>query len=89
MGFRANFANMGNAYRYLGDSEKALESYDLALSASKNYYYAHMKKGQILKELGRTDEARESLERALALVRRNNDQLNIRRIEAQLRNLEP
>ncbi|MGD2109940.1 MAG: tetratricopeptide repeat protein [Phycisphaerae bacterium] len=86
--FRVNYMNLGNAHRDLGELEEAIENYDRSLAISPNYHYALFKKGQVLGRMGRTTEARETLERALAEARRQNDALNVRRIQGALRRLE-
>jgi len=86
--YRANYINLANAHRDLGQLEEALENYDRALAVSPNYYYAYFKKGEVLARLGRRQEARDLLDRALTFARRNNDELNVRRIERQLRKLD-
>lgn len=85
---RANHLNLANAYRDLGQLEEALRHYDRALVVSKSFYYAYLKKGEVLARLGRRAEAREAFDKALVLARRNNDQLNTRRIQAQLCKLD-
>lgn len=86
--YRANYINLANAYRDLGQPEEALENYDRALALSPDYYYAHLKKGEVLARLGRKQEARGMLDRALDLARRSKDSLNVGRIERQLRKLD-
>ncbi len=86
--YRANFINLANAYRDLGQPEEALENYDRALALSPDYYYAHLKKGEVLAHVGRKQEARVTLDRALDLARRSKDSLNVGRIERQLRKLD-
>lgn len=85
--FRANYLNLAHAYRDLGQPELALENYDRALAISPGYYYALFKKGQVLARMGRRQQAAEALERALNQARRNQDVVNIDRIERELRNL--
>lgn len=58
----------------LGDEEGAIESFDTALSLAPDYAEAHANRGIILTELGRHDEAQESLDRSTALdTREGND----------------
>ena len=85
---RVNYANLANAYRDLGQAEEALQYYDRALAISPGFYYAYLQKGEVLARLGRTAEAREALNQALVLARRSSDEVNIRRIQAQLRKLD-
>lgn len=86
--YRANYINLANAYRDLGKPEEALLNYDRTLRIASDYYYAYLKKGEVLARLGREQEARKALDQALILARRNNDTLNVRRIERQLRKLD-
>jgi tetratricopeptide (TPR) repeat protein len=86
--YRANFLNLANAHRDLGNLELALVNYSKALEISPDFYYAHLKKGEVLVRLDRKDEAEQAFKLALGLARRNNDTLNIRRIEAQLSRLK-
>lgn len=85
--YRANFLNLANAYRDLGQLERAIENYDAALDISPDFYYAIFKKGQVLVRLGRLQEAERTLKRARAMAKRNNDGLNLRRIDAELKRL--
>ena len=85
--YRANFLNLANAHRDLGSLELALHNYNQALNISPDFYYAYLKMGEVLTRLNRIDEAREALNKALRLAKRNNDTLNVRRIEARLRGL--
>ncbi|MFC1654910.1 glycosyltransferase family 39 protein, partial [Myxococcota bacterium] len=86
--YRANFLNLANAHRDLGSLELALHNYSQALNISPDFYYAYLKRGEVLTRLNRVEEAREAFNQALHLAKRNNDTLNIRRIEARLRNLK-
>jgi tetratricopeptide (TPR) repeat protein len=87
-GYFASYVNLANAYRDLGQPDEALANYDRAISLSPNYHYTYLKKGEVLARLGRKQQARETLNRALVLARRSNDSLNVRRIEQQLRRLD-
>ncbi|MBW2699457.1 MAG: glycosyltransferase family 39 protein [Deltaproteobacteria bacterium] len=80
VGFRTNHLNLGNAYRDLGNNNKALESYDEAIRMSPGYYYGHFKKGEVLGRMGKRKEAIASLAHALDLARRRKDGVNARRI---------
>ena len=88
IGYRANYYNLGNAYRDLGQPEKALACYDESVRISRNFYHGYLNKGKLLAQLGRSGEARTVLEKALKLARDNNDTLNIKRIQKQLRTLD-
>lgn len=83
--YRANYANLGNACRYLGQLDEALQDYDRSIAVSRTYYYAYYKKGQLLTDMGRMAEAREVLDQGLTYARRSNDQRFIRLIVAELR----
>ena len=84
IGYRANYFNLGNAYRDLGQPEKALYHYGEALKVHPGFYYAYFNKGKVLAKMGRGAEARTALRKALKLARGNNDKLNIVRIQRQL-----
>jgi tetratricopeptide (TPR) repeat protein len=86
--YRANFTNLASAYRDLGQPEEALKNYNHTIAYWPEYYYAYLKKGEVLAKMGRKDEAREAFEKALSQARKNNDTVNIHRIEAQLRKLD-
>jgi 4-amino-4-deoxy-L-arabinose transferase-like glycosyltransferase len=86
--YRANYLNLANAHRDLGQLEEAVYNYERAITISEDFYYAHFKKGQVLARMGQTDLAETSLNRALTLARRNNDKLNIGRIQRELQRLE-
>jgi 4-amino-4-deoxy-L-arabinose transferase-like glycosyltransferase len=85
--YRANFTNLANAYRDLGRPEEALKNYDRTIKRWPDYYYAYLKKGEVLANMGRKDEAREAFDKALSLARKSQDTVHIRRIEARLRKL--
>jgi tetratricopeptide (TPR) repeat protein len=60
----------GRCYQKLGEHQKALQAYDKANAVSQvadNYYY----KAQVLLTLGQKAEAKESLENALTLIKKN------------------
>jgi 4-amino-4-deoxy-L-arabinose transferase-like glycosyltransferase len=84
IGYRANYYNLGNAYRDLGQPEKALACYDESVRISRTFYHGYFNKGKLLVKLGRSDEARTVLNKALKLAQSNNDTLNIKRIQRQL-----
>jgi tetratricopeptide (TPR) repeat protein len=86
--YRANYYNLGNAYRDLGQPEKALLCYNESVRISRNFYHGYLNKGKVLAQLGRSDEARAVLKKALKLAQGNNDTLNIKRIQRQLRSFE-
>lgn len=50
----------GLCYSFLGESEAALEQFDLALAANPAYVEAHVNRALTLNELGRFEEAREA-----------------------------
>lgn len=88
IGYRANYYNLGNAYRDLGQPEKALACYDAAVRISPNFYHGYFNKGKLLVKLGRSDEAKTVLKTALKLAQSNNDKLNVQLIRRQLQALE-
>ncbi|MBW1808730.1 MAG: glycosyltransferase family 39 protein [Deltaproteobacteria bacterium] len=86
--YRANYLNLANAHRDLEQLDQAVYNYERAITISEDFYYAHFKKGQVLARMGQTDLAETSLNKALSLARRNNDKLNIGRIQKELQRLE-
>lgn len=88
IGYRANYFNLGNAYRDLGQPGKALYYYDETLKISSGFYYAYINKGKVLAKIGQSGEARTALRKALELARKNNDELHILRIQKQLSTLK-
>ena len=49
--------SLGNAYKEMSDTDKALDFYDRAILLDKNHIGAHFNKGLILQERGSTLEA--------------------------------
>lgn len=88
IGYRANYLNLGNAYRDLGQPEKALQCYDKALKISPGFYFCYFKKGEVLARLGRKEKALSTLHKALKLAQKNNDEIIILRIQKQLLTLK-
>ena len=56
----ATYANLGTAYRKLGDDEKAQENYDHSLRLNPNQSNAYLGLGQLLERQNRLDEAIET-----------------------------
>jgi RNA polymerase sigma-70 factor (ECF subfamily) len=74
--------NRAVAIAQAGSTERALEIVEqLTLG---DYQYLHSTRGELLRRLGRTDEARESFERALALARSGHEQRLLERRIAEL-----
>lgn len=59
----------GLCLSFLGQTEEALEQLDLALEVNPSYVEAHINRALLLQELGRYEEARESVERAASYER--------------------
>ena len=59
--------NRAVAVAQAGSTEQALEIVEQLML--DDYQYLHSTRGELLRRLGRTDEAREAFERALALAR--------------------
>ena len=53
----ATYANLGAAYRKLGEDEKARDSYDQALQLNPNQSNAYLGLGQLLEKQNRLDDA--------------------------------
>jgi RNA polymerase sigma-70 factor, ECF subfamily len=74
--------NRAVAVAQAGATEQALEIVErLALG---DYQYLHSTRGELLRRLGRTDEAREAFERALALARSARERRFLQRRIAEL-----
>jgi RNA polymerase sigma factor (sigma-70 family) len=74
--------NRAVAVAQAGSTEQALEIVEeLELG---DYQYLHSTRGELLRRLGRTDEAREAFERALALARSEPERLFLERRIAEL-----
>ena len=63
----ATYANLGTAYRKLGEDEKARESYDQALRLNPEQSNAYLGLGQLLEKQNRLDEAIENYSRSVEL----------------------
>jgi len=63
----STYANLGTAYRKLGEDEKARESYDQALRLNPNQSNAYLGLGQLLEKQNRVDEAITNYSRAVEL----------------------
>src|SRR5919106_981688 len=74
--------NRAAAVAQAGSTEEALEMVEeLALD---DYQYLHSTRGELLRRLGRTEEAREAFQRALALARSEREQRFLERRIAEL-----
>ena len=82
--FATRFESLGLAYENQGKLEQALASYDAALAISSNRPYANYEKGRLLQELGRAEEARKFLLRALRLAKATGDSALQRRVRQRL-----
>ena len=63
----ATYANLGTAYRTLGEGEKARESYDRALQLNPGQANAYLGLGQLLEKQNRFNEAIENYSRSVEL----------------------
>ena len=63
----ATYANLGAAYRKLGDDEKARTSYDQALQLNPNQYNAYLGLGELLEKQSRLDDAISNYSKAVEL----------------------
>ena len=64
----STYANLGTAYRHLGEDEKARESYDQALRLNPNQSNAYLGLGQLLEKQSRLEEAINNYSRAVELL---------------------
>lgn len=58
----------GDALDALSQRDEALRAYDAAIGLNEGYFYPHLRRGQILQQLGRADAAKVSLQRSLELL---------------------
>jgi protein O-mannosyl-transferase len=63
----ATYANLGTAYRKLGEDEKARESYDQALRLNPNQSNAYLGLGQLLEKQSQLDDAVHNYSKAVEL----------------------
>ena len=63
----ATYANLGTAYRKLGEDEKARDSYDQALRLNPNQSNAYLGLGQLLEKQNQLDEAIRNYSKAVEL----------------------
>lgn len=63
----ATYANLGAAYRKLGEDEKARTSYDQALQLNSNQYNAYLGLGELLEKQSRLDDAISNYSKAVEL----------------------
>jgi tetratricopeptide (TPR) repeat protein len=63
----ATYANLGAAYRKLGQDDKARDSYDQALRLNPNQSNAYLGLGQLLEKQNRLDEAISNYSRSVEL----------------------
>jgi len=64
----STYANLGTAYRTLGDYAKAEESYQHALQLNPEQFNAYLGRGVLLEKQGKLDEAIASYKRSIELV---------------------
>jgi tetratricopeptide (TPR) repeat protein len=64
----STYANLGTAYRTLGDYAKAEESYQQALQLNPEQFNAYLGRGVLLEKQGKLDEAIASYKRSIELV---------------------
>jgi tetratricopeptide (TPR) repeat protein len=63
----STYANLGGAYRDLGDDAKAQESYDQALRLNPNQFNAYLGLGKLLEKEGRVNDAVANYSRSVEL----------------------
>ncbi len=64
----ATYANLGTAYRTLGEDEKARDSYDQALRLNPNQPNAYLGLGQLLEKQNQLDEAIRNYSKSVELL---------------------
>lgn len=60
-------------HKKTGELEKAVEWLDRTIQVDPNYCYAYYQKGQVLEQLGRTEEARKAYHTGIEAARRVGD----------------
>ena len=63
----ATYANLGAAYRKLGEDEKARTSYDQALQLNPDQYNAYLGLGELLEKQSRMEDAISNYSKAVEL----------------------
>ncbi len=64
----STYANLGGAYRDLGDDAKALDSYNHALQLNPNQFNAYLGMGRLLEKEGKLDDAIANYSRSVAIT---------------------
>jgi len=64
----STYANLGGAYRDLGDDAKALESYTHALQLNPNQFNAYLGLGRLLEKEGKLEDAIANYSRSVAIT---------------------
>lgn len=70
-----------------GGHGRALEYYDRCIAADRHYNYAYFHKAVSLQALGRTDEARSTLEAGIAAARESRDEKALSEMSGMLAGL--
>ncbi len=83
---RVALVNLARVQAILGQRSEALASFDRALALDRNFFEAHLSRGQLLLELGRLEEARQACAKAASL--RPKDVMALLILGAALRGLE-
>ena len=84
------FLHYGLAMEHLseGDEEGAVKRFQALISITPDYVPAYLQAGQALIRLGRTPEARETLERGSQVARKQNDEHAYQEMQEFLAGLE-
>jgi 4-amino-4-deoxy-L-arabinose transferase-like glycosyltransferase len=82
--FATRFENLGRAYEAQGRTDEALSAYDEGLAIAPQRPYGNYWKGRLLRELGRSDDARPFLLRALNRARATGDARLAGRVREEL-----
>ncbi len=84
------FLHYGLAMEHLseGDEESAVKRFQELLRITPDYVPAYLQAGQALIRLGRTPEARETLERGSQVARKQNDEHAYQEMQGFLAGLE-
>ncbi len=79
---------LGLEYSGAGNAEAALGEFDLLLAAHPDYTNGYFMSAQVLDREGRTDDARNMLEKGIECARRTNNRHALSEMEAMLDDLQ-
>ncbi len=83
------FCTYGIAMEYvkLDQPEPAIEWFDKTIDLDSHYHYAYYQKARMLHQLGKTDQARQTLNTAIEIAQADNDQKALSELQQLLANM--